>query len=345
MPTPEQYLHGVAGEDRGGSRSAPQGSQTPRKKRSRVHTIFRWTGRFILLVVLAIIVYAGYLVHSVAKISTQPVSFTGLSADASGRTNVLILGVGDPGHAGQNLSDTIMVLSLNTKTQQVAQISVPRDLRVDIPGYGAAKINAANADGGPGLAEQTVSNTLGIPINYYVKTDFTGLSEIVDAVGGIDVDVQQELEDPEYPCANNQYKVCGLDIRPGLQHMNGALALEYVRCRKGTCGNDFGRAARQQVVLNLVRKKILTWQVLLDPTKLQKIVAAVRDNVQTDLGAVQMAEFARDWEQSQSHNPVQLVFSTAPGGYLSPAAGSTDLLPIGGNFSAIQQKVQHIFGN
>jgi anionic cell wall polymer biosynthesis LytR-Cps2A-Psr (LCP) family protein len=175
-----------------------------------------------------------------------------------------------------------------------------------------------------------------------VETDFTGLSDIVDAVGGINVDVQQGLEDPEYPCANNQYAVCGLDIKPGEQHMDGAVALEYVRCRKGTCGNDFGRAARQQQVLNLVRNKVLTWQVLLDPMKLQKIASAVRNNVTTDLGSVQLAELALDWQEAQENNPVQFVFSTAPGGYLTSVAGSSDLLPIGDNFSAMQEKARTI---
>jgi polyisoprenyl-teichoic acid--peptidoglycan teichoic acid transferase len=341
IPALEQYLPDSAGVDGHDNMAEALPSMHHSPKR-RGRSIARWFGIFLVFFLGAALLYIGYLVVNVAKISTQPVTFNSLSSDASGRTNILVLGVGDPGHAGQNLSDTIMVLSLNTKTRRVAQISVPRDLRVDIPGYGQAKINAANADGGPELAEQTVSNTLGIPINYYVKTDFTGLSQIVDAVGGIDVDVTQELADPEYPCTNNQYKVCGLDIKPGEQHMDGALVLEYVRCRKGTCGNDFGRAARQQEVLNLVRKKVLTWQVLLNPVKLQTIVSAVRTNVETDLGAVQLAEFAYGWQQAQQDNPVQLVFSTAQGGYLTSATGSSDLLPIGGTFSAMQQKVQSI---
>ncbi len=341
MPTPEQYLESTAaGVQPSEDERLPQRPpRVHRPRRKRVFRVLRWS---LLLIVVAFLGYAAFLTQYVAKISTQPISFSGLSTDDSGRTNILVLGVGDPGHAGQNLSDTMMVLSLNTKTKRAAQLSVPRDLRVDVPGYGVSKINAANAEGGPALAEQTVSNTLGIPINYYVLTDFTGLSDIVDAVGGINVNVTQELEDPEYPCANNQYKVCGLDIKPGEQHMDGALALEYVRCRKGTCGNDFGRAARQQEVLNLVRAKILTPQVLLNPMTMQKIASAVRNNVTTDLGSVQLAEFAVGWQQAQKNNPVQFVYSTAPGGLLTDAPDSSDLLPIGGNFSAMQQKAQTI---
>jgi polyisoprenyl-teichoic acid--peptidoglycan teichoic acid transferase len=325
-PEPEQHKH--------------ERKHRPRGKRR----VGRWIAWILLLLVLGLVGYGVYLLLIVAKISTAPLNFASLSADGSGRTNVLVLGVGDPGHAGENLSDTIMVMSLNSEKKRVAQISVPRDLRVDVPGYGEEKINAANADGGPSLAEQTVSNTLAIPIDYYVKTDFTGLQEIVDAVGGIDVNVTQELSDPEYPCANNQYKVCGLDIKPGEQHMDGATALEYVRCRKGTCGNDFGRAARQQEVLDLVRAKVLTWQVLLNPVKLTKIVMAVRDNVETNMSAFQMVQFVIGWNRAHNNNPVHLVYSTSPGGYLVSAGSSSDLLPIGGDFGPLQAAAQNVFG-
>lgn len=343
MPTPEQYMRslGENGVDQLAERRH-QGAK-PMQERRRV----RWgrvVGWFVASVVLAVVVYAGYCIATVAKISTKPLDLSGLGGDSNGRTNVLVLGVGDPGHAGQDLSDTVMMLSLSSSEKRVAQISVPRDLRVSIPGNGKGKINEANADGGPALAEQTVANTLGVPVNYYVKTDFTGLKEIVDAVGGIDVDVKQELSDPEYPCDYDQYKSCGLDIKPGEQHMDGTVALEYVRCRKGTCGNDFGRAARQQEVINLVRQKVVSPGVIFEPWKMVKIVNAVRANVQTDMGAVQLAEFALGWQGASKNNPANLVLSTAPGGYLVNAGdGSSDLLPSAGDFGPIQQAVQGIF--
>lgn len=344
MPSPDEYVSSLPGGDPEGPEEHQPARHRPARKKvrrkSKAGKIFAW-----LAIVLgaALLIYAGYITSIVAKISTKPLDLTGLAADDNGRTNILVLGIGDPGHAGENLSDTIMVLSYDAHTKRVAQVSVPRDLRVPIPGYGSAKINQANADGGPALAEQTASNTLGIPINYYVKTDFTGLKQIVDAVGGIDVNVKDRLYDPEYPCDNDQYKVCGLDIEPGLQHMDGTKALEYVRCRKGTCGNDFGRAARQQEVLSLVRAKAVSWQVLVNPAKLIPIVTAVRDNVETDMGALQLGEFAKDWQDASKNQPVSLVLSTSPGGYLVSAGSSSDLLPQGGDFSQIQAAVQGIF--
>jgi anionic cell wall polymer biosynthesis LytR-Cps2A-Psr (LCP) family protein len=181
-------------------------------------------------------------------------------------------------------------------------------------------------------------------LNYYVETDFSGLKNLVDAVGGIDVRVKDRLADPEYPCEDNQYKSCGLVIEPGLQHMDGVRALQYVRCRKGTCGNDFGRAARQQEVIALLRPKLMDWHLVLHPARLKALAEATQASIKTDLGFIQLLELGNSWRQAGDNNPVNLVLSTAPGGYLrSDPAGSSDLLPIGGDFTAISQRVADIF--
>jgi LCP family protein required for cell wall assembly len=319
----------------------PQGPR--RARRARGSAGKRLAMAILMIIVLAGLAYAAYIVSIVAKISSNPLQLTGLSADASGRTNVLVLGLGDPGHSGEKLSDTIMLLSLDGASNRAAQISLPRDLRVNVPGYGFSKINAANARGGVELAEQTVSNTLDVPINYYLTTNFSGLKNLVDAAGGIDVDVKTALIDREYPCEDDQYKVCGLNIQPGLQHMDGTRALQYVRCRKGTCGNDFGRSARQQEVMALLRPKLTDWHLVLQPAKLALIAQAAQAGIKTDMGLVQLITLASRWQDAKGE-PAQLVLSTGPGGYLrSDPSGSSDLLPIGGNFTAIQKAAQEIF--
>ena len=316
--------------------------RSPRPPRRRVvRKLFGW---LLVVIVLAALIYIIYLGNIVAKVSTNPWQLGPLAADPSGRTNVLVLGVGDPGHAGEALSDTIMMVSLDNKSKRVAQVSVPRDLRVTLPGYGLSKINAANAYGGVSLAEQAVSNTLGVPLDYYLKTDFSGMKNIVDAVGGIDVNVKSRLLDKEYPCTDNQYKACGLDIMPGLQHMNGSQVLAYVRCRKGTCGDDFGRAARQQEVINLLKPKVLDLGLLWHPARLKALVASLQSGIKTDMGIVQLLQLANSWREDSNNQPVSLVLSTSNGGYLmSDPAGSSDLLPIGGDFSAISARVNNIF--
>lgn len=296
-----------------------------------------------VLVVLGILGYAGYVAYLVSKVSTQPLDLSPLARDETGRTNVLILGSGDPGHDGAGLTDTIMVLSIDNGSYRTAQISVPRDLRVTIPGRGLAKINAASVYGGAPLAREVVGTTLGIPIHYLVQTDFSGLVGLVDAVGGIDVNVETRLTDIEYPCDDDQYRSCGLDILPGSKHMDGALALKYVRCRKGTCGDDFGRAKRQQEVVGIIRDKMLDWHILADPTKLVPLVEALSRSLRTDMGAVQLVGTAKAWQDGKTNQPASLVLSTAPAGLLRNAGGSSDLVPLDGSFTAIRQRVRTIF--
>ncbi len=315
----------------------------PRKKAGWGRRIGLGLVWLLALLVIGVVIYAALLIYNVVGISTKPLDFSSLAADANGRTNILILGEGDPGHAGENLTDTMLVVSFNRASKQYAEISVPRDLRVEIPGHGEGKINSANAAGGVGLAEATVSQTLGIPIHYYVQTNFSGLKDMVDAVGGLDVDVKAALIDPDYPCDDNQYKACGLHINAGLQHMDGATVLRYTRCRKGTCGNDFGRAERQQEVIGLLKAKVVRWDLLWHPNQLLSLVHAVNNAAQTDIGPIQMGYLGLAWKQTEGHDPIRLVLSTGNGGYLRSSGDSSDLVPAAGDFSAIQDRVENIF--
>jgi len=300
----------------------------------------KWLG-FTLLV--AIIGAAAFVYINVAKVSLNPFGFGDLTGESSGRVNIMLLGVGDPGHAGEELSDTDIIVSINTNTHQIALISVPRDTQVDIPGYGEGKINNANADGGVSLAQTVFQNTLGIPIDYYVKANFTGLQQVVDAVGGIDVDNTTYLSDPSYPCSYNQYESCGYTLAPGKYHLNGAEALEYVRCRKGTCGNDFGRAARQQEVMQQIREKATAAGTLANPVKLAKLISAAGSNIQTNLSLNNMMRLEQLTKGTSQSNIFNIVFNITSDGFLFQSPTSSNLLPDGGNFEAIQNFVQNIF--
>lgn len=287
-----------------------------------------------------------YVLINFLRFSVNPFDFRPLKGEAEGRINILVLGVGDPGHAGQQLSDTNMIVSINTQTNQVAYISVPRDLRVRIPGYGYGKINQANSDGGVTLSEQVAEQTFGVPIDYYAVADFTGLKEAVDAVGGVDINNKEQLYDPEYPCDNNQYKSCGFLLKPGQYHMNGALALKYARCRKGTCGNDFGRALRQQEVLQQVKSKALSAGTLINPLRLNSLSQAVGDNIKTDLSVNQLIKLSKLIKATDQNPSISYVFSTEKDGLLvSDPAGSSDLLPLGGTYAPLAERVQTIFTN
>jgi LCP family protein required for cell wall assembly len=212
-----------------------------------------------------------------------------LKGEASGRVNILLLGVGDEGHSGQTLSDTIMVMSLDTRSNKMAMLSIPRDLYVKIPhDCGYNKINYAHACGelnnrkqGPQYATDTISGILDIPIHYYVRVDFTGFKEIIDKVGGVDINVEKDLYDPYYPGGT-------VSIKKGKQHMNGSTALKYARSRETT--SDFDRAKRQQQVISAVKDKLMSSSTLLNPKKLIDILSIVGNHMKTNF---QTNEFQR----------------------------------------------------
>jgi LCP family protein required for cell wall assembly len=307
------------------------------KRKPGGRRLARTLKRIFIGLLAVVVLYLGYII---IQIGINPFDAGSLSADSSGRTNVLILGVGGTGHDGGQLSDTNLVVSLDKSSKSVGLISVPRDLRVFIPGYYSAKINTANALGGPVLAEQTMSDVLNLPMHYYMQVDFSALKNVVDALGGVKVEVKKALIDPEYPCDENQYRSCGLAIKPGVYNMDGAMALAYTRCRKGSCGDDFGRAERQQEILKLIKAKILSPAVILNPWKLGTLVGIWRSHIVTNMTANNVVRMV--WAMSHSKRNVSLVLDTSLGGYLRSVGGS-DLIPVEGNFRRIQSDVLQMF--
>jgi LCP family protein required for cell wall assembly len=302
----------------------------------------KWGGVVVFLLVIAAV---AFVVINLFKVSVNPFSFGKLKGESDGRVNIMMLGVGDPGHAGEQLSDTNIILSVDTRSHQVAVIGIPRDLRVDIPDYGYGKINNAHAQGGVKKAEEVYEDTFGIPIHYYVKANFTGLKQVVDAVGGVDVDNASNLYDAEYPCDNNQYRSCGFKLNAGQQHLDGKTALKYVRCRKGTCGDDFGRAERQQQVMESIRDKTTSAGTLANPVALGRLVAAAGNNIDTNLSInnlMRLNQLTKADEGQPQKESLNIVFSNQPDGFLKNSSGS-DLLPVDSTFGAIQKFVQNVF--
>lgn len=183
-----------------------------------------------------------------------------------GKTNILFLGIGGGTHEGADLTDTILVLTLDNQKKRIAMISVPRDIWSDTL---KDKINSAyhygeekKKDGGLTLAKVIVEDVVGFAIHKVLLIDFSGFEEVIDAVDGIDIDVPQGFTDPQFPIAGKETDDCGGDatyscryeavtFAQGLQHMNGERALMYVRSRhaQGDEGSDFARGRRQQEVM------------------------------------------------------------------------------------------------
>lgn len=184
------------------------------------------------------------------------------------RVNILVMGIdARPGEEGPWRTDSMIILTVDPLTKSAGMLSIPRDLWVPIPGYGEGRINTANylgdaydyPGGGPALAARTVQYNIGVPIHHYVRVDFGAFVDLVDLIGGIDIYVPEEINDPLYPGPNYDYDP--LYIPAGWVHMDGELALKYARTRH-TGKGDFDRAARQQQVLLAILDKVTRLNLL-----------------------------------------------------------------------------------
>ena len=195
----------------------------------------------------------------------------------TGRVNILLLGIDErESEQGPWRTDTMILLSIDPAARTAAVLSIPRDLWVTIPGYDfEARINTAHfygdlrgyPGGGPVLAMATVQAVFDLPIQYYVRFDFAGFEKLIDAIGGIDLNVETPIDDPLYPDSGYGYEPLHIDA--GLQHMDGQLALKYARTRHGGL-EDFDRMRRQQQVIMAVRDKVT--RANMAPTIMTQIV-------------------------------------------------------------------------
>jgi LCP family protein required for cell wall assembly len=225
------------------------------------------------------------------------------------RINVLLLGYGGPGHDGAYLTDSIMLVSIRPATNEAIMISLPRDLWVKIPalprnGSMLGKLNNAYAigadhssypnvrsdwktdTGGGDLAAATVSQISGQPIDYWIAVDFKAFRDVVDALGGVRVDVPTALDDPYFPRGEST-GMMHVHIDAGWQQFDGERALEYARSRETT--SDFDRSRRQQLIMLAVRQRVFSLHAV---PRLLSLLGALQDNVRTDLRPGDMHQLA-----------------------------------------------------
>ena len=220
----------------------------------------------------------------------------------SGRTNLIILGTGGDGHEGPDLADTIIFVSINLDTGKAVLISIPRDVWVASL---RAKINTAYhygyqkqaTSGGLLLAKSAVSESIGQPVHFAVKLDFSSFVTAIDILGGIDIDVEHEFTDDKYPVPGKENDLCDGDpdtrcryeivhFSAGTQHMDGASALKFVRSRQSADpgeGTDFARGKRQEKVISAIRSKILSVKNLRNSRVYQDLYELARRSVVTDI--------------------------------------------------------------
>ena len=211
---------------------------------------------------------------------------------AKDKAIVLIMGV-DKREDDVGRSDTLMIATIDPRLDQATLLSIPRDTRVKIRGRGYDKINAAFAYGGVGLTESTVENFLGIDIDHYVMIDTSSFVKIIDAIGGVDIDVEKRMF-YEDPWDDNGGLV--IDLYPGQQHMDGKTAVTYVRYRDSE--GDIGRVKRQQAFMAACMNKVTSPEII---PRIPKIAREVIDAVETDMSLRQLLELAGSLKAAQQN--------------------------------------------
>jgi LCP family protein required for cell wall assembly len=246
--------------------------------------------------------------------------------DASdGRTNILILGIGGGTHEGFDLTDTIMVLSLDSSKKSVALISIPRDIWSDTL---KDKVNTAyhygelkQKGGGLLLSKVIMEDVVGIPIHYAVVIDFSGFTKVIDAVGGIDVNVPEAFTDTQYPKPGMEQATCPGDptnacvyetvhFDAGVQHMDGARALIYARSRhaEGDQGSDFARSRRQQIIMVALKDRFTHPAAWVTLARVQALPKLLDDATDMDMTLTQALTVGRRFAAAGQDQIKKIVF-------------------------------------
>ena len=269
------------------------------------------------------------------------------------RINILLLGIGGSGHDGPYLSDTNIILSIKPSTNQVAMVSVPRDLAVKINQHGIRKINNADAfgeaekaGGGGEYARKIFEETFDMSIPYYVRVDFTAFQELINAVGGITINVERAFVDTAYPGPNNSFQTVAFEKGP--QQMDGDHALIFARSRHGSNGegSDFARAKRQQLVIAAFKKKLLSAGTYLNPITLQKITTSLSHHIITNIDFGQIMYLVGMAKRMNSDDVKTLVLDDSPNGFLRPTTGPDGAYLLGpktGNYGDVNMAITNIF--
>lgn len=229
--------------------------------------------------------------------------------NVGGRTNFLLLGIGGGGHEGADLTDTIMIVSVDPKQKKLALISIPRDIWSETL---KDKVNSAyhygevkKPGGGLTLSRAIAEDVTGLPVNYALLLDFTGFKELIDLVGGVEIGVPGAFVDDKFPIGGKENDLCEgdpdlkcryteLKFTAGMQYMDGARALDYVRSRhaQGEEGSDFARSNRQQEVLVALKEKIFM-SLFRSPNKLPGLLSGFEKATQSDMNIGELLTFGK----------------------------------------------------
>ena len=336
------------------------------KKRSFLKTLLKTLG---ILILCAGLYFGGKIVYNLTKVTGNNNPFALLGAlrranlnNENGRVNVLVAGnsADDAGHNGAQLTDSIMLLSIDTKNKTGMMLSIPRDLWVSIPREGHSKINAAYTYGGMETLSSVVEDTLGLPVHYNALVNYSAFKDLVDAVGGISVTIDSSDPRGIYDSSLDwtSRRCCAIAKYPnGTVKLDGRQALNLARARGEGAGSygfplaDFTRTEHQRMMLMAIREKAMSSSTLSNPVKISNLANAIGENVTTNLKADEIStlysyvkDVPVDKIDSYNINTLKGEGTTMLANYTTPN-GQSALIPAAGvdNFEDIATQLQRIF--
>jgi LCP family protein required for cell wall assembly len=350
--------------------TAPETKRSKEKHPKSWKRILKRTGLTIFaLVLLGGLVFGLRFYKDIARLTgnNNPLSLLGAFHPAhlknqNGRVNILVAGnsADDAGHDGGNLTDSIMVLSVNTNNNTALMLSVPRDLWVNIPGIGHSKINAAYPNGGMNKLQQVVQDNLGLTIDYQALVNYSAFRDLVNAVGGISITIKSSdprgIYDPSLDYTSRN--CCALAKYPnGPVNLNGKQALNLARARGdayrsyGFPQADFDRTTHQRQMLIAIKDKASSSAVISNPFKVTSLIDAVGSNVKTNLQVSEIETLYTYMKKiddtkidSYNINTLKGSGTTMLANYTSPDGQST-LIPAAGidDFTDVQTQITKLF--
>lgn len=379
MPSAMPRRRGNTGPTSNPTRFEPGQQKSPKKH----HNWKKIIGRSFTTVIILVILGIGYVGWKFITNELKVFGWGGLWSlldpaplqSQGGRVNILFAGdsVGrTDGGGGQQLTDSIMIASIDTENHTAFLLSVPRDFYGNIPGFGNSKINAAAEDGasnygnnpnygsnGIGLLEQVVSQDFGISIDYYALVDYTAFKGAVNAVGGITIDVQSSDPRGLYDASPTSPTDLAplVDLSNGEHELDGQEALNLARARGDAAGSygfgasDFERTENQRLMLIAIKTKAATAGVLSNPFKIGELFDSFGDNVETNLSLGNAKKLYDVTTQIRNFNIKSYGLNDANGtnlttGYYTPD-GEDALIPTAGlgDYSQIQAFVSQLTGD
>lgn len=286
-----------------------------------------------------------------------------LRGEGDGRINVLLLGRGGEGHDGADLTDTIVLVSIDPIAKEAGLVSIPRDLYVKVPGEGSMKINSVFSTGkssvlnknrnpndqikkdaenaGFNLLEDTVEETLGIPVHYHAMVDFTGFKQAIDTVGGIDLNVPTSVYEPML-IDGRPYT---LNVKAGMKHFDGHEALAYARSRHTSARGDFDRSERQRLIIAATKDKVFSLGTFSNPAKISQLLDNFGSHVQTNFSIQDLNRLYEITKQIDSSKIVSIGLADPPNDFVTTdnIGGLSVVVPKAGvgNYKDIQHYIRN----